>query len=50
MYDQPLTEQQMKDYELRPAIPESHIRAAEMSTEDNNNMIDGIPNNTSPDA
>lgn len=47
-YSTPLTEQQIKDYELRPAIRESHIRAAEMSTEDNLNMIDGIPNNTSP--
>lgn len=48
-YRHPLTEQQMKDYELRPAVQESHIRAAEMSTEDNYNMIDGIPNNTSPE-
>ena len=26
----------------------SHIRAAEMSTEQNHNMIDGVPNNTAP--
>lgn len=35
---------------LQQALPESHIKAAEMSTEDNYNMIDGIPNNTSPDT
>lgn len=33
---------------MQRVIPESHIAAAEMSGEDNYNMIDGIPNNTSP--
>lgn len=34
----------------RAVIPENPLHAAEMSTEDNYNMIDGILNNTSPDT
>jgi len=32
-----------------PQFLESHIKTAEMSTEQNYNMIDGIPNNTAPE-
>ena len=29
---------------------DNHIKTAELSTEQNANMIDGIPNNTQPDT
>lgn len=48
VYKQPLTEAQMKEYELR-AAPNNPLAATEMNTEQNYNMIDGVINNADPE-
>ena len=48
-YPRPLAKEQEKEYALVPASENgNHLRATELSTEQNMNMIDGIPNNEPP--
>lgn len=45
-YPRPLTKEQEQEYSLAPSSENAnYLRAAELSTEQNANMIDGIPNN-----
>lgn len=48
-YPKPLTREQEQEYALIPSMENAnYLRAAELSTEQNANMIDGIPNNEPP--
>lgn len=48
-YPRPLTREQEREYALAPSSENAnHLRTAELSTEQNANMIDGIPNNEPP--
>lgn len=48
-YPRPLTKEQEREYALAPSSENAdHLRAAELSMEQNMNMIDGIPNNEPP--